>query len=44
MIDGTFSFQAGILFFQVVQTLAEAVAVGAQWREETILDETCLGI
>ena len=40
VIDGMVSFQAGIVFFQVVQTLAEAVAVGVQWTEETILDET----
>ena len=29
-------FQAGIVFFQVVQTLAEAAAVVTQWTEETI--------
>ena len=36
VIDGMVSFQAGIVFFQVVQTLAEYVAVEAQWTEETI--------
>ena len=38
--DEMVSFQAGIVFFQVLQTLVEAVAVGTQWTEETILDET----
>ena len=41
VIDGMVSFQAGIVFFQVVQTLAEAGVVGVQWREETILDGKC---
>ena len=35
------SFQAGIVFFQVVQTLAEASAVVTQLTEETIWDGTC---
>merc|ERR1719312_2239042 len=40
VIDGMVFFQAGIVFFQVVQTLAEDVEIGVQWREETILDGT----
>ena len=34
------SFQVGIVFFQVAQTLAEVVAIGVQWREEKLVDET----
>ena len=39
--DGMVSFQAGIVFFWVVKTFAEAALVGVQWTEEAILDETC---
>jgi len=35
------SFQVGIVFFQVAQTLAEVVAIGVQWTEEKLVDETC---
>lgn len=41
VIDGIVSFRAGIVSFQVKQTLAVVAGAVVLWTEETIWDGTC---